>query len=113
MSIWDPDSLRVYVSHSIYDDPKTGVVRLKTPPLFEGIIYEPRSQAEIWELLPTLDSRIELFWIMAGRENFFITLNKTITKIPVWRRPENASNVIIDCGHLVSCVLPITHVDRL
>jgi hypothetical protein len=98
---WDPSALEAFLASALYIDPSTGQTRLKCTPVQEACCYEMRTQGEMWELLPTLSERIELFWIVAAVNDFFVPA-PDVRKDAVWRRPVNASNVIIDCGHFVS-----------
>lgn len=70
---------------------------------------------ETWDLLDQLDQRIELRFVMAGKHRTRYVYNKLhhnqpmcpyredgIREMTVWRRPVNASNVIISgAGHLI------------
>ncbi|KDQ07653.1 hypothetical protein BOTBODRAFT_38634 [Botryobasidium botryosum FD-172 SS1] len=97
-----PSVFEKYVEHALCPDPTTGGVRLKMDPMQEAVVFaELIVPREVWELLPTLDPRVELRWIMAGTENF-TTAGDTNTQSTVWRRPQNSSNVRIpSAGHLV------------
>jgi len=58
---------------------------------------------EGWELLPTLDDKVGLRWIMGGREDASdLVGGLNVATLTVWRRPKNNSNVRIPgAGHLV------------
>jgi pimeloyl-ACP methyl ester carboxylesterase len=111
-AVWHPSALHSFVTHALYDDPVTGGVRLKMPPVQEGVVYECRAYAEIWQLLPTLDSRVDLFWIMAGVKAWFPRPDG-VDQTLVWRRPQNARNIIIGCGHGVPLERPKELADEL
>lgn len=67
---FDPAVFDAYIAHGMYEDPNTGFVYLKCPPACEGSEYtEKRTMNEGWELLPTLDERVELRWILGGRDD--------------------------------------------
>jgi len=87
-SRWDKRVLRAYVDFGMTEDEVNGGVRLKTsgyqvshnhlhiyaisldyPPKEAAVFAERRIAMEVYELLAQLDDRIELRWIMAGREN--------------------------------------------
>ncbi|KAF8907818.1 Alpha/beta hydrolase family-domain-containing protein [Gymnopilus junonius] len=101
---FDPEVLDIYVEHGLYEDEKTGEVRLKCEPAWEASEFnERRSMNEGWELLPTLDERIELRWIMGGKDSASdLVGGPEAARSTVWRRARNASNVRIPgAGHLV------------
>ena len=87
---------------------------------------ERRTMNEGWELLPTLDEKVELRWIMGGKDEasdlcvvifLFLGVRRRDAdyaflsfsvggpenaRVTVWRREKNASNVRIPgAGHLV------------
>ena len=63
---WDSEALEIYVEHGLAPDPKGGF-RLKMSGLQEAIVFvEARVPREVWELLESLDDRVELRWIMPG-----------------------------------------------
>lgn len=65
---WDPDALKIYVEHGLAPDPQGGF-RLKMSGVQEAIVFaEARVTWEVWELLERLDERVELRWIMPGKE---------------------------------------------
>jgi hypothetical protein len=85
---WDRRVLQAYVDFGMIEDEVNGGVRLKISGYQVGHEYlaiyaislnysckeaavfaERRVGIEVYELLPQLDDRIELRWIMAGREN--------------------------------------------
>ncbi len=106
-----------------------GGVRLKTRPFDEtALTYGWRAAHEVWAALPTLEPRLSLHWVMSGKSaawyvrafrlplsedlaeanadaatTFSRTGGRAMTRRTVWRRPANASNVLIpDAGHSVS-----------
>jgi hypothetical protein len=85
-SQWDRRVLQAYVDFGMTEDKVNGGTRLKTSGyqvghdyLYISILNYPSKEAavfaerrvvlEVYELLEQLDDRIELRWIMAGREN--------------------------------------------
>ena len=67
---FDPEVLNAYVEYGLYEDKNTGEAHLKCNPAWEASEYtEVRTMNEGWELLPTLDDKVELRWIMGGRED--------------------------------------------
>ena len=85
---WHPSVLKLYIEHGMRPDPATGGIRLKMDPLqvsrpcthrsspvLISISYQesvgfsdhivPR---EVWQLLSSLDPRIEIRWIMADTD---------------------------------------------
>lgn len=77
--------MKSYVDYGVVEDPASKGVRLKMSGYQvweflssdirltvsqEAVVFaEVRLPMEIWELLPQLDEGIELFWILAGKEN--------------------------------------------
>ncbi|KAI1787261.1 alpha/beta-hydrolase [Ganoderma leucocontextum] len=96
---WDPAALEVYVQCALYDAPD-GQVRLKMPGMQEAICFaEERATFETFELLPTLDERIELRWLVAAKIHPTDAVQRWRA---VWRRPANSSHVrILEAGHLI------------
>jgi len=105
---WDSETLKIYVEHGLAPDPKGGF-RLKMSGLQEAIVFvEARVPCEIWELLESLDDRIELRWIMPGDQG---AISKPISddkanRVKVWRRPTNSSNIRIPTGHMIPLEAP-------
>ncbi|KAF4620417.1 hypothetical protein D9613_000172 [Agrocybe pediades] len=100
----DPACIDVYVQYGLVEDPQTGVVSLKCTPEREAVEYMSRRiMNETWELLPTLDESIPLRWVMGGRDDASALVGgPEASRITVWRRPRNTSNVKIPGGgHLV------------
>ncbi|EMD30913.1 hypothetical protein CERSUDRAFT_89617 [Gelatoporia subvermispora B] len=106
LSAWDPSMMDVYIDHGLMDNPD-GTVKLKTPSIHEAMVYaDARSQYEVWELLPILDERVELMWIMPGLDVAEKQLRPEkayeIRQNSVWRRAKNASNIRIpDTSHFL------------
>jgi pimeloyl-ACP methyl ester carboxylesterase len=98
---WDPDVLKLYVECALTSDPD-GSVRLKMTGLQEALVFvESRTPYEVFTELPKLDERIELRWLIPGKDHGIGGLCGT--QVLVWRRPNNASNIRIPhVGHLVS-----------
>ncbi|KAG2135958.1 Alpha/Beta hydrolase protein [Suillus clintonianus] len=102
ISAWHPDVLRLYVDYGLYDD-EGGYVRLKTPPIHEALVLaNPRAGRETWELMENLDEKIELLWILPGKESPDVSMLLEVRKQRAWRRPANSSNIILkSSGHLI------------
>jgi hypothetical protein len=95
---WSPAARAVYLSTALQH---TGSgLALKMPTVHEALHYEIRSAVEAWSRLPSLPAHITLRWIMPMMESTF-GLERKVAREMVWRRPENATNVLIDSGHLV------------
>lgn len=101
---WHPAVLELYLECGLYDDPNGGV-SLKTPGKWEAFIFAEGLLAyETWDLIDTLDERIELRWIVSGRNP---PDDGDVRERMVWRRPQNASNVVIpSSGHLITQEAP-------
>jgi pimeloyl-ACP methyl ester carboxylesterase len=53
-------------------------------------------------LIEKLDEKIELLWILPGKENLDVMMLVELSKQRAWRRPANSSNIIFkSAGHLV------------
>ncbi|KAI0928000.1 hypothetical protein AcW1_005386 [Taiwanofungus camphoratus] len=101
---WDPAVLELYVECGLCDDPSGGV-KLKMPGIHEALVFsETLTPYETWDLLDTLDERIELRWIVPGQVD---PEESGVRESMVWRRPENSSNIIIpNAGHLIAQEAP-------
>ncbi|KAG1819104.1 Alpha/beta hydrolase family-domain-containing protein [Suillus subaureus] len=101
-SAWDPDVLQHYVDFGLYED-ESGCVRLKTPPVHEALLTaNPRVRCETWELMETLDEKIELLWILPGKPSEDVSMLAELRKQRAWRRPANSSNIVFkSSGHLI------------
>lgn len=99
---WHPDTLQLYVKYGLCKDSQGGV-KLKMSSLHEALVFADRIGAnEAWELLEKLDERIELRWIVPGKPEDKGLLGEEATRVRVWRRPANSSNVVIpSAGHLI------------
>ncbi|KAG0703560.1 Alpha/beta hydrolase family-domain-containing protein [Suillus ampliporus] len=99
---WHPDVLRLYVTYGLCEDSRGGV-KLKMSGLLEALVFAGRAGSpEAWELLDRLDERIELRWVVPGKPGDKGMRGEQATKIRVWRRPANSSNVVIySAGHLI------------
>ncbi|KAG1859224.1 Alpha/beta hydrolase family-domain-containing protein [Suillus subluteus] len=100
-SAWHPDVLRLYVDFGLYED-ESGCVRLKMPPVHEALVLaNPRARRETWELIEKLDEKIELLWILPGKQHQNMPIPE-VRKQRAWRRPANSSNIIFkSAGHLI------------
>lgn len=64
---WDPRVLDAYVEHGLVAAPSSGV-RLAMPALQEALAFAGTSSgAPVWDMLPTLEERIPLRWVVPGR----------------------------------------------
>ena len=64
---WDPVALAVYVECALYTAPD-GILRLKMTGVQEALCFAyERATFETFELLPALDARIGLRWLVAGQ----------------------------------------------
>ncbi|EIW57881.1 alpha/beta-hydrolase [Trametes versicolor FP-101664 SS1] len=107
---WDPRILEVVMRHGLVADSTDAhegengdrPVRLKTRPFDETVVtYGWRAAHEVWAALPALEPRLSLHWIMSGKSAAW-TGGRAMTRRTVWRRPANASNVLIpDAGHSI------------
>lgn len=98
---WHPDVLSDYLKFGIYEC-QDGV-RLKCSGHQEGVTFGECSRlpSEVWGLLPSLDERIPIRWIMDST-NASATAGEEITQRTVWRRPANSSNIrLMGAGHLI------------
>lgn len=100
---WHPDALQLYVTYGLCKDPQGGV-KLKMSGLHEALVFADRIGAnEAWELLEKVDERIELRWIVPGKPKDKGIMGEEATRVRVWRRPTNSSNVVIhSAGHLIA-----------
>ncbi|KAG2108437.1 Alpha/Beta hydrolase protein [Suillus discolor] len=100
---WHPDTLQLYVTYGLCEDPQGGV-KLKMSALHETLVFADRIGAhEAWELLEKVDERIELRWIIPGKPKDKGFMGEQATRQRVWRRPANSSNVVIhSAGHLIA-----------
>ncbi|KIN93607.1 hypothetical protein M404DRAFT_1008823 [Pisolithus tinctorius Marx 270] len=101
---WHPEVLKTYVDHGLTVD-AAGGVRLKMTTIQEGLSYVSVPICiEVWELLEKLDENITLRWVMPS-PGF---LGEEKTRVRIWRRPTNASNVVFPfVGHLIVQEAPI------
>ncbi|KAH7337714.1 Alpha/beta hydrolase family-domain-containing protein [Rhizoctonia solani] len=98
--VWHPDVLADHVKYGIAEGEG---VRLKCSGFQEAVTFteSARLHSEVWELLPTLDERIPMRWIMDST-HAWSTGGPKMTQHTVWRRPVNTTNVKIKgAGHLV------------
>ncbi|KAJ7286073.1 hypothetical protein C8J57DRAFT_1496750 [Mycena rebaudengoi] len=101
---WDPRVLAAYVAHGLVPSapPATGV-QLAMSRMQEALVFAGSdTSAFVWDLLPTLEERVELRFVVPGREGAPELGKPGSTAERVWRRPENASNVRMpSAGHLI------------
>ncbi|KAG9012120.1 hypothetical protein FRB94_011814 [Tulasnella sp. JGI-2019a] len=111
---WQPEVLDVFIEEALYDT-KEGTVRLKVSGFIESVAYmEYQFIAEVWELLPTIDERVALRWVMSGLppEAWVSVMagdldEQELLTQTLWRRPTNASNVRISgIGHAIPQAAP-------
>ncbi|CAE7073661.1 unnamed protein product [Rhizoctonia solani] len=89
---WHPDVLADYIQHGITEDDQTEAVSFGE---------NMRLPCEVWELLPTLDERVSVKWIMDSTD-CAQTGGPELTQHTVWRRPANSTNIQIKgAGHLI------------
>ncbi|KAG2126603.1 Alpha/beta hydrolase family-domain-containing protein [Suillus clintonianus] len=100
---WHPDTLQLYVTYGLCEDSQGGV-KLKMSGLHEALATVDRiAPNEAWELLEKVDERIELRWIVPGKAEDKGVMGEEATRVRVWRRPANSSNVVIhSAGHLIA-----------
>ena len=69
-SSWHPSVLKIYTEHGITPvPPPRGGVKLKMSAIQEAICFDDNKTAdEVWELIEGLDERIELRWVVPGRD---------------------------------------------
>ncbi|KAI0772830.1 Alpha/Beta hydrolase protein [Trametes elegans] len=101
---WDPAVLDVYVECGLHTA-ADGQTRLKMPGIQEAVCFaENYVPCETFELLPTLDERVELRWLVAGK---LPPQDNEPRRRTVWRRPANASHVrVLSAGHLIAQEAP-------
>lgn len=102
---WDVSVLRAYVEHALIYDGKNNSVRLKQGGMLEAINFaEVRTPQEVGTLLPFLDERVELLWVMPGVGATNLAGDNAAKVMErVWRRQgTTTSNVRIKgAGHLI------------
>ncbi|KAG1739565.1 Alpha/Beta hydrolase protein [Suillus lakei] len=100
---WHPDILRLYVTYGMCEDPEGGV-KLKMSGVHEALVFaDTMGKFEAWELLSKIDERIELRWVVPGKPTDKGIMGEQATRVRVWRRPANSSNVVISsAGHLIT-----------
>ncbi|KAK7037933.1 AB hydrolase-1 domain-containing protein [Favolaschia claudopus] len=106
-AVWDRRVFDAYVTYGLIESPSGGV-QLAMPPLIEAISFEGTSSgAPVWDLLPTLDERIPLRFVVPGRPGEPEIGGPSATQERVWRRPANSSNIrLINAGHLAVQQVP-------
>ncbi|KAJ7444876.1 Alpha/beta hydrolase family-domain-containing protein [Mycena latifolia] len=105
---WDARVLAAYVAHGIVPAPGGSGVRLAMPPLQEALAFAgTMSSAAVWDLLPALEPRVPLRWVVPGRPGEPEIGGPGTTQERVWRRPVNSVNVrISQAGHLIVQEVP-------
>ncbi|KAG1888333.1 Alpha/Beta hydrolase protein [Suillus subluteus] len=105
---WHPDTLQLYVTYGLCEDSQGGV-KLKMSGLHEALLFVDRiGSNEAWELLEKVDERIELRWIVPGKPEDKGLGGEKATRVRVWRRPANSSNVVFHfAGHLIPHESPV------
>ncbi|KAJ7510100.1 hypothetical protein B0H11DRAFT_1701978 [Mycena galericulata] len=101
---WDPRVLAAYVAHALVASPGSDRrVQLAMPPLQEALVFAGTpSSGPVWDMLPTLDPRVPLRWVVPGKPDHPEIGGLHATRERVWRRPANSSNVrILTAGHLI------------
>jgi hypothetical protein len=69
-SDWDPRVLDIYLSCGLTPSSTQPGIRLKTPAVQEALVFaHSRTSHEVWEDLEKLDKRIELRWILPGKDD--------------------------------------------
>ncbi|GJJ14484.1 hypothetical protein Clacol_008748 [Clathrus columnatus] len=102
---WNHDVLNAYIEHGIVEE--GGIAKLKMNGLHETILFLHRQTTlETWNLLPQLNSRIPLFWVVSGLDGTALG-GQDVLPDTVWRRPDNSSNVVLPVGHLIPHEAPI------
>ncbi|KAG1737510.1 uncharacterized protein EDB91DRAFT_1290408, partial [Suillus paluster] len=99
---WHADTLQSYVTYGLCDDSQGGV-KLKMSGLHEALVFaDHMGSHEAWELLERVDEQIELRWVVPGKPKDKGIMGEQATRVRVWRRPANSSNVVIhSAGHLI------------
>lgn len=117
---WDPDVLRSYVDYALVED-SSGKVRLKCSNIQvrakrhkhsllklgtqEAVVFADKTRSvEAWSVLPQIDKRIAMKWIMPSPEESILKSYELVQE-GVWRRSENVTNTLIGSAtHLVSLI---------
>ncbi|KAF9230424.1 Alpha/Beta hydrolase protein [Melanogaster broomeanus] len=100
----EPEVLQLYVDHGLTDD-SNGGIKLKMSGVQESLCFiNYLTSWEMWELLDKVDEAIALRWVVP-KEGL---MGEEATRVRVWRRPANSSNVIFhSCGHLIVQEAPV------
>ncbi|KZT54458.1 alpha/beta-hydrolase [Calocera cornea HHB12733] len=100
---WHPAVLHAHLSSALFPHPSSpGAVALKQSPYDEVLCYfDPPEPGETWALLPALDGRVEIRWVM-GKDPETFTGGEAIARELVWRRRGRTSNVVFqEAGHFI------------
>lgn len=114
--VWHPSVVRTYCDRGIHHPAgEKGPAKLKMPGVQEAIVFvDTTTPTEVFQLLPMLDKRIELRWVMPGRVDNSEIGGPGHGNILCWRRPENSSNVRISkAGHLITQEAPHELADEI
>lgn len=101
---WDPLSLELYVECQLWEDKESGETKLKMSGTWEGSVFTGhRAPFEAWDVLPLLDERIALKFILP--EEYLLGL-KSAPYLP-FLRPKNSSHVVVmGAAHLLCHEVP-------
>jgi len=101
---WDPLSLELYVECQLWENKETGEAKLKMSGTYEGSVFAcHRGPFEAWDILPSIDERVALKFIMPETP----LLNFTSTPYLPFLRSKNSSHVVImGAGHLLCHEVP-------
>ncbi|KAF9645256.1 hypothetical protein BDM02DRAFT_609078 [Thelephora ganbajun] len=96
---WDPLSVELYVECQLWENKESGEAKLKMSGTWEGSVFAGhRGLFEAWDVLPLLDERVALKFIMP--EAHLLDL-ESAPYLP-FLRPKNCSHiVIVGTGHLL------------
>ncbi|KAJ7085832.1 alpha/beta-hydrolase [Mycena belliarum] len=99
---WDPRVLAAYIAHGLIPAPSGGVC-LAMPSLQEALVFAgTNTSAPVWDMLPALEARVPLRFVVPGREGAPEIGEPGQTRERVWRRPANTTNVRLPgAGHLI------------
>jgi len=98
---WDPDVLRSYVDYALVED-LDGQVRLKCKNFQEAVVFADTMRSiEAWSVLPQIENRIAMKWLVPDCKASILR-SYELVQAAVWRRPENATNIVVPkAAHLM------------
>ncbi|KAF8755278.1 Alpha/beta hydrolase family [Rhizoctonia solani] len=99
---WHPDALEDYVQYGTVEDEHG--VKLKCSGYQEAVTFNEigRLPCEVWEMLPMLDQRIPLKWIMDSTNGDVRSGGRESAQHVVWLRASNSTNIQIKgAGHMI------------